>query len=272
MDIQGKCAIVTGGASGVGFGLAAALRARGAKVLIADIEGGRAAQAAESLGGLWAQTDVTDPASLASLADQAYGQMGRVDLLVNNAGIGVPGDIHKISEANWAWLLAVNLHAIVHAARIFIPRMLAQDGPARFIATASEHALGLPVRGGRVTAYTASKHAVLGLLEGMERDYAGTNLSTAVILPGLVQSRIWDGFRNRPEKFGGPRSAPAELGVENAKGLPADVAGQRIADAIGRDEFFILTHGAEVAEVHEGRKNRLDDAFSRFAALYGPQA
>jgi NAD(P)-dependent dehydrogenase (short-subunit alcohol dehydrogenase family) len=206
------------------------------------------------------------------LAAFAFDKFGPVNLLVNNAGVGAGGPLHKVKPDMWRWTFAVNVDGVYHAVRAFAPRMLAQGAPARIVNTASEHALGLPSRGGQITAYTASKHAVLGLSDGMRRDYAGTNIAVSVVCPGLVATEIWNAQRNRHGQFGGPREAPPEAASGMAAGLSTDAAAERILDGIDAGEFLILTHGADIAEVAGPRIAEVEAALARFKARYGGTA
>lgn len=160
----------------------------------------------------------------------------------------------------------------IDGVRAFAPRLLEQDIPSRLVITASELGLGLPVRGGQATPYTASKHALVGLCEAMARDYVDTPVAVSVLCPGLVVSEIWNGFRNRHEKFGGPRQLDAAFGQENRAGLPASIAAERILRGIEADEFFLFTHGRDIAEVARPRAEAIEGALARFWAREGDQA
>lgn len=270
-------AVIIGSASGIGLALGAALARRTWRVVLADIEADKAnARAAElrSLGydvvGHYA--DVVDPASLDNLAEFAFERFDAVNLLVNNAGVGAGGPLHKLKPEMWRWTFSVNVDGIYYAVRAFAPRMLSQNAPARIVNTASEHALGLPLRGGQITAYTASKHAVLGLSDAMRRDYAGTNISVSVVCPGFVATDIWNAQRNRHRQFGGAREAPPELAAGMAAGLSPDIAAARILDGIDAGEFLILTHGADIAEVAGPRIAEVERALATFKSRYGADA
>lgn len=273
----GQAAVVTGGASGIGLALCAALAAEGARVLIADVETEKAEARAADLRGrgfdaLGHAVDVANRASVETLADTAFSRFGAVDLLFNNAGVGVGGPLEKIRQGTFDWIVGVNFTGIYHGVAAFAPRMLASGVPCRIVNTASEHALGLPSRGGMATAYTATKHAVLGLSDGMRRDYAGTNLAVSVLCPGLVQSEIWNSYRNRPATAGGPRELDEKFAAENRRGLPADIAATRILDQLADGEFYLFTHGADLREVAEPRAAEVAAALAAFAERYGADA
>lgn len=270
-------AVLIGSASGIGLALGTRLARHGWRVVLADIEADKAEARAKELRAQGFDVtshyaDVVDTVSLERLADFAFDRFGAVSLLVNNAGVGAGGPLHKIKPEMWRWTFAVNVDGIYHAARAFVPRMLAQGAPARIVNTASEHALGLPQRGGQITAYTASKHAVLGLSDGMRRDYAGINIAVSVVCPGLVATEIWNAARNRHGAFGGPRESPPEAAAGMAAGLTADTAAARILEGIGAGEFLILTHGADIAEVAEPRTAEVQAALAQFKTRYGAEA
>ena len=272
-----SAAVIVGSASGIGLALGTHLAKRGWRVVLADIEADKAEARASVLraqghDAVAHVADVVDPDAMERLAEFAFARFGAVGLLVNNAGVGAGGPLHKVKPEMWRWTFAVNVDGIYHAVRAFAPRMLAQGAPARIVNTASEHALGLSARGGSITAYTASKHAVLGLSDGMRRDYAGTNIAVSVVCPGLVATDIWNAQRNRHAQFGGPREAPPEVAAGMAAGLSADTAAARILDGIDAGEFLILTHGSDIAEVAGPRMAEVNAALARFRERYGESA
>jgi NAD(P)-dependent dehydrogenase (short-subunit alcohol dehydrogenase family) len=169
-------------------------------------------------------------------------------------------------------VFAVTLVGPVALARAFVPRLIAQDSPARFIVTASEHGVGLPARGGQASIYTVSKHGALGVAETLRRDLAETNVAVSVICPAVVISEIWNPLRTRHDRFGGPRFMGKEHRDSQAGGLSADVAAQRILAGIDAGEFYLLTHGNDIAEVHRTRADEIDGALERFASRYGDDA
>jgi NAD(P)-dependent dehydrogenase (short-subunit alcohol dehydrogenase family) len=273
----GQNAVITGAAAGIGAAIAKALCERGARVLLGDVEVDKAERIAASLReeGHAAHAhfvDVSQRESVEALARHAFALFGAVHLLFNNAGVGIGGSLEKVKPGAFQWVFGVNVTGVYHGAAAFAPHMLAHGAPARIINTASEHAVGLPPRGGQVTTYTATKHAVLGMSDAMRRDYAGTNLSVSVICPGLVQSEIWNTLRNRPDYAGGPRQSDPKYGAENQTGLPAAIAAARILDQIEDGAFLVFTHGRDVRAIADARALEMTRALDAFAARYGDDA
>jgi NAD(P)-dependent dehydrogenase (short-subunit alcohol dehydrogenase family) len=264
MDLANKVAVITGGANGIGEATALAFAREGAHVVVADIEGKRARAVADEVRAtgvraIGVQVDVSDMQSVQNLADVSWREFGEVNILFNNAGVGVMKPLHELSEANWNWVLGVNLGGIYHGVRAFVPRMLAQRAPAHIINTSSEHGIALP--SGGLAAYTASKHAVFGLSDVMRRDYEPLGISVSVLCPGWVNTTIWNAMRNRPERFGGARTLPEEVGQtwKDRGADPADVA-RAVVRGVKNEDFYILSH-PEVRSLVEDRYKELIEAF-----------
>ncbi len=259
-----ETAVITGAASGIGLALAQALVKRGASVILADIEIERAHAAAAELGeqAVACAVDHADEASIIALAETAFAQLGTIDAVFANAGVGVGGAIQTTPQRNVDWVLGVNLLGPLWLARHFVPRMLTQPKPSRFVVTGSEHSLGLPSRGGQVSVYTISKHAVLGLAETLRRDLAGTPVSVSIICPAVVTTDIWNPLRNRHERFGGPRVVTER--PQSQIGLEPDIAAARILQGLDAGEFYLFTHHDDIAEVHHARAGEITAALSRF--------
>lgn len=264
MDLKDKVAVITGGANGIGEATALALARKGVNVVVADIEGKRArhvADEARAIGvrSMGVQVDVSDMKSVQNMADAAYREFEQVNILFNNAGVGVMKSLHELSEANWDWVMGVNLKGIYYGVRAFVPRMLEQRCPAHIVNTSSEHGIALP--SGGLAVYTASKHAVYGLSDVMRRDYAPLGINVSVLCPGWVNTTIWNAMRNRPERFGGGRSLPEEVGEQwRERGVnPREVA-DHVVRGIENEDFYILSH-PEVRALVEERYEELMDAF-----------
>src|SRR5262245_53252799 len=138
MEIAGKVAVVTGGASGIGRGIGRALAARGANVVVADVDAGRAGDVASELERAGVKSiavlcDVTDRASVEALADRAWRAFGRVDVLCNNAGVGTLGAVVETPVRDTEWIFAVNVWGVIHGCQVFVPRFIAAGRPAHVL-------------------------------------------------------------------------------------------------------------------------------------------
>lgn len=184
-------AVITGAGGGIGAALARRAAGDGMRVVIADIDTDAARRVAVETGGVAVTADVRDPASIDALAERAYEHFGRVDLLVNNAGIEQFGPLWDTSVESWRRIVDVNLSGVFYGIRSFVPRMIAQGHPAEIWNTASLAAImSVPNQ----AAYTATKHAVLGLSETLqlELEAGGHPIQVRVILPAAVATGILD--------------------------------------------------------------------------------
>lgn len=191
---SGQVAVITGGASGIGFGLAEALAARGVHLVLADVREGALEPAAEALRATGAQvatvrTDVGDRDSVGELASRTLELFGRVDLVCNNAGLICPGaPLWEQDTQTWDRMIAVKIMGVIHGVQVFAPIMIKQ-GTGHFLNTASSGGLApLPNR----TPYTATMHAVVGLTETLDIELkaAAPALGATVLCPGLVDTPL----------------------------------------------------------------------------------
>jgi NAD(P)-dependent dehydrogenase (short-subunit alcohol dehydrogenase family) len=247
-EFQGRVAVVTGGASGIGFALAKRAAEEGMSVVLSDIETGALEAAAGNLRDRGFdvrshRTDVSDAASVESLASMAFSEYGAVHLLCNNAGVynrPLPSWEHSISD--WRWVLNVNLWGVIHGIRAFVPRMLASGEEGHIVNTASMAGL---VTGGIGTAvYDASKHAVLSLSESLYKDLVTrrTKVSASVLCPGAVSTNIFTAERNRPadEDTDGPRSAPVGASSLPEDSFPPEEMANQVFAAVRENRFYVL--------------------------------
>jgi NAD(P)-dependent dehydrogenase (short-subunit alcohol dehydrogenase family) len=205
----GATAVVTGGASGIGRALAIELVARGACVVLADIDGEGAERAARELvsagtGGsaTGCFLDVRDQAAFRSLVDDVA-ERGGLDLLFNNAGISIGGPSHELTSAHWDRIIDVNLRGVVNGVLAAYPRMVA-SGHGCIVNTASGAGLVAPPF---VTAYAATKHAVVGLSTGLRPEAALHGVRVIALCPGSVETAILD----RPPDGDLPTTASATV-------------------------------------------------------------
>lgn len=193
--LDGKSAFVTGAGSGIGAQIARLFAAQGAQVIAADLDPAAGQRVAEDIGSSchYLQVDVTDPENVRNAMQKAVEICGKLDILVNNAGIGFVGSIEETPEAEFARLMAVNVHGVFHCCKSAVPIMLRQ-GSGNIINIASVSGL---VAVPRRFAYCGTKGAVIAMTRELAIDYAGKNIRVNAIAPGTVQTPFVEGFLQR---------------------------------------------------------------------------
>jgi NAD(P)-dependent dehydrogenase (short-subunit alcohol dehydrogenase family) len=273
-DLTGRGAVVTGAASGIGRALCLTLADRGARVVAADVEAKPLAETVrlvEQQGGdaLGHVTDVTDPAAVAVLADRAFAVLGAVHLLFNNAGVFTGGWTWETSDADWAWVLTVNVRGVVNGIRAFVPRMMAQRTDGHVVNTASMAGI---VSAPLSAPYCASKFAVVGLCECLWHDLSmqpENRLGVSVVVPSAVATAIGRSARTRPAELASPstdsgRTVGEALVAATAAGLDPMAAARRILDGIAAGEFYIPTTDRFAEHCAIANETRLRQAPPRF--------
>ncbi len=267
MNVKGKAAVVTGGATGIGFGIAQALVEKGCRVMVADIEADKAEASAARLRDLGgeveaASCDVADYGSVSALADKVWSVFGEVHLIFNNAGVGATANIIDTPPETVDWILGVNFKGVWNGCSVFGKRFVEQGIEAAICNTASEHSLGLAHLGQGI--YTASKHAVLGMSDVL-RNELPENVKVSVVCPGLVQTELHNAGRNGP---GG--SAPAEMLAVGekvmARGMTPEFVGQRSVEGVEAGDFLIMTH-PHARSFAEKRWIDIDAAFDKAPSI-----
>ncbi len=239
MDYEGRVAVVTGGAGGIGRGLVHALLARGAHVVVADVEAPALSDAVDELAALGTvrgvRTDVADPGSVEALADNVYAAEGRCDLLFANAGVtsgggGLPWE-QEIND--WRWCFSVNVFGVAQTVLTFLPRMIAAGTPGEIVATSSGDGGVAPVP--YASVYASSKAAVSCFIEAVAHQLRTVDASVGahVFYPGggLLDTGLWTAGRNRPAELERVRPRPPAPGTTfpefkaqlEAAGLPAEI-------------------------------------------------
>jgi NAD(P)-dependent dehydrogenase (short-subunit alcohol dehydrogenase family) len=207
--------------------------------------------------------DVADAASVDSAARQAVDALGNVHILCNNAGVGGGSGTADISVGSWRWVLDVNLLGVVYALRAFLPHIRAHGEGGHIVNTASM--AGLLSQGAMgFSPYTASKHAIVGISEGLRAELAPDRIGVTVVCPGFVRTRIADAGRNRPARYGAHAAGPHQAAVAELVqgGIEPDIVADRILAAVRDDELYVLTHPAYRAAV-EARFDRILAAFDK---------
>lgn len=259
MDFAGKSAVVTGGASGIGRGLCRQLAARGARVIVVDVDGAKAQSVADEIGGaaLARQCDVSDAGAVESLAGALWAALGRVDMAFANAGIGLNASILKSTLAEYEATMGVNMRGVWAVSKAFASRMVEHGIRGHICLTGSEHSLGLQHVGNGI--YTASKHAVLGFGDVLRAELDG-QVGVSVLCPGLVATDIADSGRHYEWVQRSERAKSMGAAIM-AKGLSPDIVAAETLDAISRGEFLIVTHPSARAAAQK-RWQDIDTAFA----------
>jgi len=253
-DINGRVAIVTGGASGIGRGIAEQLIAEGARVAIADIDADRAAEVAAQIGARGFGVDVADPAAMRALADAVIAEFGGVDIVVNNAVVGPDGRIEKLTFDDFRWIMDVNFFGVVNGVQAFLPHLIANPRGGHIVNTASM-AIFLPLEG--LGPYVASKKAVYGFSQVLAQELASDerDIRVTVMPPGPVHTNIKESLRHRPAGQEGNLADVDLEATEAAEQLrwidPID-AGRIVTRAIRNDDFLAITHPEWWPMVAEG--------------------
>ena len=255
-EFKGKVAVVTGSASGIGRALAERCAEEGMKVVMADVEAPALNQAVSDMRAAGAtvvgvQTDVSKASAVENLARKTLEAFGAVHLLFNNAGVAKAGVVWEATQADWEWVMGVNLWGPIHGIRTFVPIMLAQNTEGHIVTTASMAALTAAAGYG---IYSVSKHGVLNLCESLYYDLRERNakIKTSVLCPGSVNTRIMESHRNRPQDQPGPSGAQPQGQKETAgemflrhsveTGLSPKRVADQVFDGIRDEKFYILTH------------------------------
>jgi NAD(P)-dependent dehydrogenase (short-subunit alcohol dehydrogenase family) len=253
-DLEGRTAVITGAASGIGFALAQRAAREGMRLVLADIDEAKLAEAARTLPRaadalVIRRVDVSREADIAALADTAFARFGAVHLLCNNAGVGLTRLAWEMSTADWERVLGVNLWSVVHAIHHFVPRMLAQADESRIVNTASVAGLlSTPA----MAAYNVSKHGVVTLSETLYAELKAqqAKIGVSVLCPAWVPTAIQTSERNRPERFGtaAPPSAASaayharmDQAVKSGRLTADDMAGA-VFDAVAAGRFYVIPH------------------------------
>jgi NAD(P)-dependent dehydrogenase (short-subunit alcohol dehydrogenase family) len=252
-QLEGRVAVVTGAASGIGRALARRLGAEGMRVMLSDLDPGALEETRAELldGGVEcaaAVADVSQADAVAELAASTLAAFGGVHVVCNNAGVFAGGLSWEAPLSDYEWVFAVNVWGVIHGVRCFVPILLRQGEPGHVVNVASMAAV---IAGPLSAAYFMSKHAVLALSESLyhELRMKQAPVGVSAVCPELISTRIGDSARNRPPHLkraaGEPLPAETRL-VEDAlrgavaTGADPDVIARRTLDAIRADRFYVL--------------------------------
>lgn len=246
----GKVAVVTGAASGIGYGLADRFARGGLNVVVADVEEQRLDDAAAKIRAhgtevLAVPTDVSDEGAVEALASASFERFGTVHVLCNNAGVAPKSDPWFGPVSSWHWVMGVNFWGVVHGVRAFLPRMLEQ-AEGHIVNTASVAGL-LP---GFAASYDASKHAVVAMTEHLYRTVklAGLPVGVSVLCPGWVNTNIVDAERNWPAGLGDTPPAAIHTEITEASlrqtlqgAASPELVADLVAEAVEEGRYWVFT-------------------------------
>jgi NAD(P)-dependent dehydrogenase (short-subunit alcohol dehydrogenase family) len=242
-DFRNKIAVVTGGASGIGLGIARALASEGAHVVIADLDAGAAKQAADGLRSagvrsLAVATDVRRSESVEALARAVKQEMGGVDLVFNNAGVYLGGPMRRATEDDWRFVLDVNLDGVFRVGQTFTKLLLEQGRGGYVVNTAS---VGGFLSYGAGVAYTVSKYGVVAYSEAMRVDLEPEGIGVSTLCPGPIDTNLpaSDRIRGAAEQAGGFSEALAPL---TRGGMKPDAVGPIVLAGVRNELPYIFTH------------------------------
>lgn len=254
-NVSGKTAFITGGASGIGLGIAKALLGAGMRVAIADIRDDHLAEASAELNGgdtvMAVKLDVTNRADFAAAADAVESRFGKIHILVNNAGVAVVGPTELATFADWDWVMGVNVGGAINGVTVMLPKILSHGEGGHIVNTCSMSGI-VPV--GHTTIYSTGKAALVTMMECMRPELEQRGVICSAFCPGAVQSNIADAGETRPADLAD--SGYVESDARRKAGgnffhlyQTKEEVGERVLTGILNDELYILTHSEFLAGV-----------------------
>ena len=248
-DVEGKVAVVTGGASGIGYGIARTLLKAGMKVVIADANQAHLDEVKAELKGVnnvhFLKVDVTDRAAMAEAADEVERVFGKVHVICNNAGIASGQAMDEAEYAEWDRVMAVNLGGVINGVKSFVPKIKAHGEGGHVVNTSSMAGIiPLPETGG---IYAASKFAVRGLTDSLRLSLAKDGIGVSTLCPGLTRSRIM----STANPDAGPEPGADALFNDMSGAMDPLELGEAVLRGIRRNDPYILAHGEFKDEVRE---------------------
>jgi NAD(P)-dependent dehydrogenase (short-subunit alcohol dehydrogenase family) len=253
-ELAGKVAVITGGGSGIGRGMAESFAEAGMKLVLADVDEARLHSTADELARCGAEvltvrTDVSDPTQVQALADRTVQRFGAVHVVCNNAGVGAgERSLWEASLDDWKWVMGVNLMGVVHGIRSFVPILLKQGGEGHIVNTASMAGLTFS---SDESIYSVSKFAVVALSEHLQLQLEQRRLAprVSVLCPAFVSTDIMNAQSHRPQSVCASPQAEGEVArlslewrkEQIAAGMRPRAVGDLVCDAIQNQRFYVLT-------------------------------
>jgi NADP-dependent 3-hydroxy acid dehydrogenase YdfG len=267
-NMEGKVAFITGGASGIGLGIAKAFVNAGMKVVISDIREDRMEEAISDFRRLGKgqnvhslKLDVTDRKAFAEAADEAERIFGKVHVLCNNAGVGLLGSIKLAKFDDWDWGISLLIGGVVNGIQVFLPRIL-RHGEGGHLVTTSSMGGALPLSGSPI--YSTAKAGVIAMCESLRGDLAADNIGVSAFIPGPVATNIREVGSLRPSRYADSGYKELEKELAHREDLPYSMSieecGERVLRGIRRNDLFIFTH----REFKEGVEERMQAMLASF--------
>jgi len=262
-DLEGKVAVVTGAASGIGRAMAERFAREGMRVVLSDIEQNALDATVAKLKQqehdvLGVVTDVAQADAVDALAQQTLQAYGKVNLVCNNAGVFLPmKPMWESTLKDWQWIVGVNMWGVVNGIRSFVPIMLGQDEPGHMVNTASQAGL---VSSNSI--YSVTKHAVVALSEGLSAQLKqqGAEIGVSVLCPLFVETRIMEAERNRPAELYNQGRPEEGLGPQMRDVTPPEDEAERVLQAVLEDQFYIFPF---MQTVDDNVRYRFDNIINR---------
>jgi NAD(P)-dependent dehydrogenase (short-subunit alcohol dehydrogenase family) len=256
---EGKSAVITGGANGIGLATATELARRGVRLVLADVDKPALEQAVKHLQGQGFEAhpvmcDVRSLEEMTHLADEAYRLLRRVDVVFSNAGIVVAGPIAQMTHDDWRWVIDIDLWGSIHAVEAFLPRLLAQGTGGHIAFTASFAGL-MPNVG--LGAYSVAKYGVVGLAENLAREVKDNGIGVSVLCPMVVETKL---MSNSERILGVDYGFSATSTPAQPDTLDVDEVARLTVDAIAANRLYVLPHLAARRSIRR-RFDRIDQTF-----------
>jgi len=260
-DLDGRVAVVTGGGSGIGQGMAWAFAREGMSVVVADVDLAAAEGTVDNLRQLGAravaiQTDVSNLSDVQRLAESSFSEFDRVDILCNNAGVSLRGrsGIHA-THNDWRWLMGVNMWGLIHGLEAFLPRLLEQP-EAHIVNTGSMYSF---IPSANSALYSATKYGIRGISETIKNELHDTNVGVSLLCPCAVSTRSAEAERSRPSSLPSPppdgSHTPSAQYIISSPMDPKEV-GKLVVKGVQEDRFYIFTDPL-LKDLIEARHNEI---------------